>query len=143
MTAVSNGWLWVAAAIAGASGVGIGAFGAHLLPDFLAGQSSDPLWMAKRLAQFETAAKYHLIHAVALLALAAAQGARPVWQRRAGILFCAGIILFSGSLYLLVLTDTPWLGAVTPLGGLSWIVAWSLLLCCRPGHCDGSGQHNL
>jgi len=51
----------------------------------------------------------------------------PIASRWIGRLMIAGIVLFSGSLYLLVITDTPWLGAITPLGGLAWIIAWSAL----------------
>ncbi|MEO1530395.1 MAG: DUF423 domain-containing protein [Planctomycetota bacterium] len=116
------------AALAGASGVLIGAFGAHGLPDFLGDAGLDAEKIQKRLAQFETAAKYHLVHAVAILATAALKVSRPKLQRLVGILFGVGILLFSGSLYLLVVTDTPKLGAITPLGGATWIVAWTLLL---------------
>lgn len=116
------------AAIAGATGVIIGAFGAHALPDFLAARIEDPLVVEKRLQQFDTGARYHLIHAVALLALAAIPSEQTKLQRWCGWLFVSGILFFSGSLYLLVATNTPKLGAVTPLGGLSWIVAWTLML---------------
>lgn len=116
------------AAIAGASAVLIGAFGAHALPDWLAGIGVDAETMPRRLAQFDTGARYHLAHAVVLLALASLPIAPTrVWKCSVG-LFVAGIVLFSGSLYLLVLTNTPWLGAITPIGGVCWVVAWLLLL---------------
>ncbi len=116
-----------AAAIAGASGVLIGAFGAHGLDSFLADRFPEPELIAKRLDQFDVGVRYHLIHAVALLALATvAPMARRLTQCSAWLMG-AGLVLFSGSLYLLVLTNTPWLGAITPLGGLAWIIAWLVL----------------
>ncbi|KAA5543245.1 DUF423 domain-containing protein [Roseiconus nitratireducens] len=125
-------WLIVVAALAGASGVIIGAFGAHGLSGFLEDRGASAELLEKRLAQFDTGARYHLVHAVALLALVGIRPGRPRVLQGVAILFVAGIVLFSGSLYLLVLTNTPWLGAVTPLGGVAWIVAWALLAFCRP-----------
>ncbi|WP_436716135.1 DUF423 domain-containing protein [Roseiconus lacunae] len=116
----------VIAGIAGALGVAIGAFGAHGLESYLVGFSDDPLYLDKRLSQFDTGARYHLVHAVAILALASLPKGRV--SSVATWLFVTGIILFSGSLYVLVLTDTSWLGAITPLGGLAWIAAWVSLL---------------
>ena len=130
-------WLLVSAAIAGATGVSIGAFGAHGLPEFLQSQGADTELVAKRLSQFETGAKYHLYHALALLALAAfasvaGEGAESLRIRWPAILFIAGIFFFSGSLYVLVLTNTPWLGAITPIGGVAWIIGWVLIAFARP-----------
>ncbi|MFQ5418014.1 MAG: DUF423 domain-containing protein [Myxococcota bacterium] len=107
-------WIWVSA-IGGASGVVLGAFGAHALQSRLS---------ADALASWNTAVQYHLLHSVALLSLAlfAARSGRsiqlPAW------LFSAGIALFSGSIYLLVLTELRWLGPATPLGGLCFIAGW-------------------
>lgn len=95
----------------GATGVALGAFGAHALAAHVT---------PERLTTWETATRYHLLHAVVLLALAALPTRSP-WPRR---LFAAGITLFSGSLYLLVLLDLPILGAVTPLGGVALIAGW-------------------
>ena len=117
----------LAAGVAGALGVLIGAFGAHLLPGFLAGQGLDEALIRKRQSQFDVGARYHLIHAVALLALAAVRCGPLSLRRWAAWLLVAGMVFFSGSLYLLVLTNTTWLGAITPVGGLAWIVAWTLL----------------
>ena len=112
---------WQAAGIAGALAVALGAFGAHGLEDKVT---------PERLATWETAARYHLVHAVAL-GLVAAHPAAPRW---AGVCFLVGILLFSGSLYTLVLTDKGWLGAVAPLGGLSFIAGWiGLALSRAPG----------
>ncbi len=115
------GALHLAAAL-GALAVAAGAFGAHAL----SGRVPAP-----RLATFETAARYQLVHAAVLLALALAPTPRPLTQR----LLTAGVCVFSGSLYLLVLLDLPWLGAVTPLGGALLIAGWLSLL--RPPAPDG------
>ncbi len=97
----------------------LGAFGAHTLETRVT---------AERLAVFETGVRYQMYHAIALLFLAWAAQQWPTWQITvAGYLFIAGMIIFSGSLYLLVITNTPWLGAITPIGGLSFIVGWILL----------------
>ena len=113
----------IAAALAGASGVALGAFGAHALRARL-----DPA----SLATWQTAVLYHLIHACALLALALVARAT---GRAVGLptaLFAAGILLFSGSLYGLALTGWRWLGPLTPLGGLAFLAGWlSLLLVAR------------
>jgi uncharacterized membrane protein YgdD (TMEM256/DUF423 family) len=105
-------------------GVALGAFGAHGLKE----RVSPDL-----LAVFETGVRYQMYHALALLGLSLA------WTRwstahltAAGYLFLAGIVLFSGSLYLLTLTGTRWWGAVTPLGGVAFLAGWiALLLAAR------------
>jgi len=101
-------------------GVALGAFGAHGLSDYLARHG---------LADtFETAVRYHMIHGLAIFAAAWAAdkwaGSLPTW---AGYLFVIGIVLFSGSLYLLVATRLRWLGAITPLGGLAFLAGWACL----------------
>ncbi|TVQ02723.1 MAG: DUF423 domain-containing protein [Planctomycetaceae bacterium] len=110
----------------------VGAFGAHGLPDFLESRYDlAPDLLAKRLDQFDVGVRYHLGHSLALLALAlAASGGIVRGGRLTGWvlgLLLAGIVLFSGSLYVLVLSDTPRWGAVTPLGGVLWLVAWGLI----------------
>jgi len=107
--------------------VAAGAFGAHGLRGRL---TSD------HLAIFETAARYQMYHALALLTVAwaverapAAPSAPAQW---AGWLFVAGTVIFSGSLYALSLTGVRWLGAITPLGGLAFMAGWlSLALAFR------------
>ena len=101
-------------------GVAAGAFAAHALR----GRLSDAA-----LSTFETAARYQVYHALALVlvSLLVMRGSAGL-VNAAGGLFVAGIILFSGSLYLLALTDVKWLGAVTPLGGLCFLAGWALLL---------------
>ena len=103
------------AGIAGALGVALGAFGAHGLKRVV----DDP----HLLEVWDTGARYHLVHAVALLALAALPNPSP-WTAR---LWAAGVVVFSGSLYLLALTNQRWLGAITPLGGALLIAGWASL----------------
>ncbi len=99
--------------------VAAGAFGAHGLRERI---SPD------LLAVFETAARYQMYHALALLATAWAWTRWPVSAvSLAGWSFAAGTVLFSGSLYLLALTGHRWLGAITPLGGVAFIVGWGAL----------------
>ena len=117
----------VAAGISGAMGVILGSFGAHGLDSFLAARGLESELILKRLDQFDTAVRYHLLHSAVLLALAAIPLGSPTWRRWVYRLFLCGLVLFSGSLYLLVLTNTPVLGAITPLGGVCWIVAWLML----------------
>ena len=97
--------------------VAAGAFGAHALRERLA---------PDMLAVFETGARYQMYHALGLLAVAWAVARWPGSSAGlAGWLFVAGTVLFSGSLYLLALTGTRWLGAITPLGGLAFIAGWA------------------
>lgn len=108
--------MWISiAAIYGAVAVMAGAFGAHELKGRLA---------ADQLASWSTASQYHLLHSIVLLALGlfALQSGREI--RLPGSLFLAGTTLFSGSIYLLLLTGQKWLGPVTPLGGLLLIAGW-------------------
>jgi uncharacterized membrane protein YgdD (TMEM256/DUF423 family) len=99
--------------------VGAGAFGAHALRTRL---SPD------LLAVFETGARYQMYHALGLLAVAWMLTRWPgPWPPRAGWLFVAGTVLFSGSLYALALSGIRWLGAVTPLGGLAFLAGWLCL----------------
>src|SRR5215831_19320959 len=111
--------LWfVTACLMGALGVAAGAFGAHSLKQRV---SSD------LLAIFETGVRYQMYHAFGLLAVAIASDR---WSQTnfnlAGWLFVIGILLFSGSLYVLCLTGMKGLGAITPLGGLCFLAAWVL-----------------
>jgi len=109
------------AAFAGALGVVLGAFGAHALRG-----SIEP----RLMETFQTAVQYQLIHALALLMVSLTMGwlGQSLSFEISAYAFMAGIILFSGSLYGLVLTEMGWLGPVTPLGGLCLIVGWLALL---------------
>lgn len=100
--------------------VGLGAFGAHglkakLTPDLL--------------AVYKTGVEYHFYHALGLLAvgLVAAQFPQSALVRGSGWAMLAGIVVFSGSLYMLSITGIRWLGAITPLGGVAFLAAWALL----------------
>ena len=95
--------------------VTLGAFGAHELNHILVAN--------QRVANWETAAHYHLIHAVALVALAL-HGGRRVWTWR---LWFVGTVLFSAPLYILALTNLKWLGAITPIGGTLLLAGWLAL----------------
>ena len=118
------------AAISGALSVALGAFGAHGLDQLVdQGQLN-----ADDINIFETAVRYQFYHTFALIGLAAlGNQIKPKQIRYAAIAFIAGIIIFSGSLYLLSLsqyifgTRYLWLGAITPLGGLSFIAGWIFL----------------
>lgn len=110
---------WVLGAGLLALGVAVGAFGAHGLKARV-----EPAM----LQNWETGARYHMYHALGLLAVATlsrwTQGAA---LTAAGVAFCLGILLFSGSLYVMTLTGARWLGAITPLGGVAFIGGWALL----------------
>jgi uncharacterized membrane protein YgdD (TMEM256/DUF423 family) len=111
--------------ISGFLAVALGAFGAHGLKARLA----DVTEGAKRLGWWETAAHYHLMHALAL-GLVAFVIARAPAARFAGLAFAVGTLLFAGSLYVMALGGPRWLGAITPLGGLSLLVGWAILAWC-------------
>jgi len=98
--------------------VAAGAFGAHGLRDRLSPQD---------LATFETAARYQMYHALAMLAVAWQVDRGNPRAALAGKLFLAGIVLFSGSLYILTLCGVRWMGAVTPLGVVAFIAGWLVL----------------
>lgn len=103
-------------AISAFIGVAAGAFGAHGLKARLS---------AEMLAIFETGVRYQMYHAFALLFVAWASSRFPgLLLATSGWLFAVGTILFSGSLYLLSLTEMRWLGAITPLGGLAFLGGW-------------------
>jgi len=108
-----------AGALAALVGVALGAFGAHALSTRV-----EP----RDLATFEIGVRYQMYHALGLLAVSWAATEWPGGLiHTAGWAFVVGILVFSGSLYLLVLTDTRWLGAVTPLGGVAFLVGWAAL----------------
>ena len=104
------------AALTGFLAVALGAFGAHGLKNLLEQHGTAAIW--------HTAVLYHLTHAVVLLVLSTRPGGRC-----SGAYWCfvTGIIVFSGSLYLLSVTNLKWLGAITPLGGICLLAGWLLL----------------
>jgi uncharacterized membrane protein YgdD (TMEM256/DUF423 family) len=106
-------------ALLGFLAVAFGAFGAHALRARLSPAD---------LEIFETGVRYQMYHALALLAVAWASTRWPGGLTNlAGWAFLAGVLVFSGSLYVLVLSGQRWLGAVTPLGGLAFLLGWALL----------------
>jgi uncharacterized membrane protein YgdD (TMEM256/DUF423 family) len=106
-------------ALAAALAVALGAFGAHALKARLA---------PDLLAVYHTAVQYHFYHALGLIVIGLAAGQMPgsVWLKAAGWTMLAGIVLFSGSLYVLATTGHRWLGAITPVGGLAFMAGWIL-----------------
>ena len=103
----------------------MGAFGAHSLPGILAGLDVPETEFPQRKAWFETASRYHLVHAVALLALSMTT-ARP-WPgsfTMASMAWLVGILVFSGCLYAMALTGLRLLGAIVPIGGVAFIIGW-------------------
>ena len=110
----------VLAGINGFLAVGLGAFGAHGLKNILS---------ADLLNTFNTGVHYHMMHALALLAVGILTLHFPNQSllKISGYLFLVGIVLFSGSLYVLALSSIRWLGAITPLGGVAFLAAWALL----------------
>ena len=99
--------------------VALGAYGAHGLEARVS---------ADRVATFNTGVQYQMYHALALIAVAGFMAAgAPSIAQWAGISFLVGMVFFSGSLYVLVLTDTPVLGAVAPIGGTAFILGWGFL----------------
>ena len=119
MTAGARMFVALGAALA-ALAVILGAFGAHALKT----------WLPPDLLEvYHTAVQYHFWHALGVLAVGLALQQLPDagWLRAAGWLLTAGVVLFCGSLYLLALTGARWLGAVTPLGGVAFILGWLAL----------------
>lgn len=111
-------WIGIGAVVA-AVAVGLGAFGAHALRE-----SASP----RMLEVWKTAVQYQMFHAVGLFVVGLASARlRAMPARIAGVAFTVGVVLFSGSLYALVLTGMKWLGPITPLGGLAFIIGWIAL----------------
>ena len=141
----------VAAGLFGAVGVAAGAYASHGLARLV-----DEV---KLIEYFELAALYQLVHAVVLLGLALAASYRPLHLGAviAGLFFTAGVVLFSGSLYLRVLTGLPDWGALTPLGGSAFILGWLVIATTgvraaqalqagpeqKPGHQTAEGPQGL
>lgn len=109
-------------AVSGVLAVGLGAFGAHGLEALLTQNG--------RLDTFQTAVSYHFYHTLLLLGVGILAIIKPQWKGYAAItwLVLVGICFFSGSLYVLSLTGITWLGAIAPLGGLAFILAWASLI---------------
>lgn len=123
-------WL-TAGAVLGLLGVAFGAFGAHALKSRVG---------ADLLAVFETGVRYQMYHALALMVVGVVGWLRPGrWLSWAGGLMVSGVLVFSGSLYLMTLTGARWLGAVTPIGGVCLILGWAALVA----HSMGTSQSDV
>ncbi len=123
-----NRWVIVAGAGFALLAVMTGAFAAHGLK---------PVLDAYSLGLIETAARYQMYHAIALLivgVISTIPQFSPRWLKLAAVAFILGIVLFSGSLYMLALSGTSWLGAITPLGGVAFILGWCALLVAALKH---------
>ncbi len=121
-----NQILLVLAAVSGFIAVAMGAFGAHGLRDKLP---------QNLMSAFETGVQYQLIHTLAVIfCCVLAYQFRTVWFHYAAIAFLLGILLFSGSLYGLALTQIKLLGPITPLGGLMFLAGWALLCIATLKH---------
>ena len=106
-------------AVAAFLAVALGAFGAHGLRARLS---------PEMMAVFQTGVQYHMYHALALILVSGIMGRMSGWLiQSAGWCFTAGIVFFSGSLYLLAVTGVTILGAITPIGGLPFLIGWALL----------------
>ena len=112
------------AAVLGFLGVALGAFGAHGLKAILESNATMAIW--------QTAVLYHLVHAVAAL-WASEKRPAVVW------IWTAGIVIFSGSLYLLAVTNVRWLGAITPIGGILFLIGW-VMIAVKPRRESEAGR---
>ena len=117
---MSNALALRIAAVLGGLAVALGAFGAHGLRDVLARNETTAIW--------QTAVFYHFVHAVMLFVL----GTRTPLLTGPWLSFLVGILIFSGSLYVLALTNQRWLGAITPFGGVAFLVGWVWLAIAPP-----------
>ena len=129
MSSLSQRWIAIGALL-GAIGVALGAFGAHSLPGLLAERGYEGADAARRIAIFETAIRYQMLHAVALVLIGLALDRRPCkcWNFAAWA-FLLGVLIFSGLLKVLTFASPQWnwLGAIVPFGGVSMIVGWVAL----------------
>jgi uncharacterized membrane protein YgdD (TMEM256/DUF423 family) len=129
------------AAILGGVGVGIGALGAHSLPDWLVDQGLDAEGVAKRLDNCETAVRYQMFHVLAVLAIAlSGLTTRSAAARAASVFMLVGVLLFCGGLYMLVFLDFLGHWSIVPLGGLHFLIGWGLLAVSAFGTGTGSGS---
>lgn len=116
-------WILLAGSILGFLGVALGAFGAHGFANLLSENQT--------VAIYQTASDYHFYHAIVLL-IVAGLSMTPVGPQKTlaliGLAMTVGVIIFSGSLYALALSNIRWLGAITPIGGVLLLVGWGLLV---------------
>jgi uncharacterized membrane protein YgdD (TMEM256/DUF423 family) len=122
---MTSAWCIRLAALSGFLVVALGAFGAHSLKPLLQSHQTLEIW--------EKAVLYHALHTLVLLGLAA----QPSIALGAVLSFIWGIVVFSGSLYVLAVTNVRWLGAITPLGGVGFLVGWAWLFFTAGGKGQG------
>lgn len=134
--------LLIAACLLAATGVGLGAIGAHGLEDYLTNQGLDADAIAKKIDQCDTGVRYQLYHALALFALGLSSWSSSKAVQTAGWMMIVGCLFFSGGIYSIVFLNQLGHWAIVPAGGLLMIVSWILLAICaslpkppRPG-CD-------
>ncbi len=121
-------------AVLGLTAVILGAFGAHGLKHVLD---------AGALNTFEIAVRYQMYHALAILLIGALSPvASKTWLTRAAMGYIAGVVLFSGSLYLLIFTGQKWLGPITPLGGLCLMIGWGFTVIALTKGADQGADKN-
>lgn len=124
--------LLVLAGVVGLLGVAIGAFGSHMLPNIL--KDLSPADFLERKEWLEIGARYHLIHAVAMLAIGLASSRGDHGFGGAGIAWLIGICIFSGCLYAMSITGIRVLGAIVPIGGVSLMIGWGLIVAAALRH---------
>ncbi len=121
-------WWIVLGALLGLSAVAFGAFGAHGLESKLSEGSLDQAAQTKLLDNWAVGSRYQMYHALALLALGIVAGRRPTRTlHTAGILFCVGVLVFSGGLYVYVLTGVRAWAMIVPVGGVAMMAGWLAL----------------
>ncbi len=116
---MNNRQTFITATLFAALAIGLGAFGAHALKDVL---------IPERLHTWETAVTYHMWHALGMMLLAIVSKIFEVDLKTPINLILSGIVIFSGSLYVLCLTDISWFGAITPVGGICFILGWLVVM---------------
>ena len=124
-----NVWL-LAGALLGGLSVALGAFGAHRLESRLKEPDGTMTALAvRKIANWETAARYQMYHALALVGIGClSDRRRTIWMQLSGAAMTAGSLIFSGCLYALVITDQRILGAIVPIGGVLMLIGWLLLV---------------
>ncbi len=124
---LSRRLLLFVACLLGMIGVGVGAIGAHSMPNYLAKKGYTPEVVAKKLDQCETAVRYQLIHAMALFAIGLSNRVNQPGFRRAAWLMVLGIGMFSGGIYSIVFLDVLGHWSIVPIGGMLMISSWFVM----------------
>lgn len=134
---MSSKMMLLVGAIFGALAVSCGAFGAHGMPKYLEAMGHSTSLIEKRLDDWEVASRYLMYHSLAVVACGLLAHVRPCLALSiAAWFFILGTLIFSGMLYAMVLTETRWLGAIVPIGGLLMIFGWISLAYAGGGYCS-------